>query len=120
MTVVVTARGETVDAEVDSRFGRTAFLLQIDTASGTCQVHSNRPNLQAAQGAGIQTAQRVADLAPDALITGNLGPKAFRVLQAAGIRAYRCKAGTAAEAVRHFQDGNLTELTAANVEGHWV
>lgn len=120
MMVVVTARGETMDSAVDGRFGRTAFLLQIDTESGACQAHSNRPNLQAAQGAGIQTAQSVADLAPDALITGNLGPKAFRVLQAAGIRAYRCQDSTAAEAILRFRDGDLTELTAANVEGHWV
>jgi predicted Fe-Mo cluster-binding NifX family protein len=82
--VIVSARGESVDAAVDSRFGRAAFFLAVDVQSGAARAYSNTPNLEAAQGAGIQAAETVARLGPEAVLTGNVGPKAYRVLQAAG------------------------------------
>jgi predicted Fe-Mo cluster-binding NifX family protein len=118
--VVVSACGESVDAAVDSRFGRAAFFLAVDLESGTVRAHSNQPNLEAAQGAGIQAAETVARLEPEAVLTGNVGPKAFRVLRAAGIRVYRCEQGTVAEAVARFRAGELEELSGATVEGHAV
>jgi predicted Fe-Mo cluster-binding NifX family protein len=117
--VVISARGETLDAAVDSRFGRAAFFLAVDVESGTARAYSNQPNLEAAQGAGIQAAETVARLGPEAVVTGNVGPKAFRVLQAAGIKMYLCGETTVAEAVRQFKAGELTEASAANVAGHW-
>ena len=54
------------------------------------------------------------------MLTGNVGPKAFRVLQAAGIRVYRCGQGTVAEAVARFRAGALEELSGATVEGHSI
>jgi predicted Fe-Mo cluster-binding NifX family protein len=118
--VVVSARGESVDAAVDSRFGRAAFFLAVDVQSGAARAYSNTPNLEAAQGAGIQAAETVARLEPEAVLTGNVGPKAFRVLQAAGIRVYRCEQGTVAEAVARFRAGDLVELSGATVEGHAI
>ena len=118
--VVVSARGETGEAAVDSRFGRAAFFLAVDVQSGAVRAYSNTPNLEAAQGAGIQAAETVAGLGPEAVLTGNVGPKAFRVLQAAGIRVYRCDQGTVAEAVARFRAGELVELSGATVEGHAI
>ena len=37
-----------------------------------------------AQGAGIETAQRVADAGAEAVLSGYVGPKAFEALKAAG------------------------------------
>lgn len=118
--VVVSARGESVDAAVDSRFGRAAYFVAVEVDSGVARAYSNKPNLELAQGAGIQAAEAVARLEPEALISGNVGPKAFRVLQAAGIRVYRCEQGTVAEAVARFRAGALQELSGATVEGHTI
>lgn len=118
--IVVSARGETTEALVDSRFGRTAFFVSVDPATGAVEAHSNKPNLEAPQGAGIQAAQFVAGLGAKVLISGNVGPKAFRVLQAAGIRMYRCEGGTVAEAVSRLKADDLPEVTAATVPGHWA
>jgi predicted Fe-Mo cluster-binding NifX family protein len=120
LMVVVSARGESMDAAVDSRFGRAAFFLAVDLASGAARAHNNTPNLESAQGAGIQAAETVARLEPEAVLTGNVGPKAFRVLRAAGIRVYRCEQGTVAEAVARFRAGELEELSGATVEGHSI
>lgn len=118
--VVVSARGDTMDAAVDSRFGRAPFFIAVDAETGRFQAHSNQPNLQSVQGAGIQAAQLVASLGANVVISGNVGPKAFRVLRAAKIRAFRCDGGTVAEAVARFQAGELPENTEATVPGHWA
>jgi predicted Fe-Mo cluster-binding NifX family protein len=49
-----------------------------------------------------------------------VGPKAFRVLNAAGIKVYLSKEGTAADAMRKLKAGELKEADKANVEGHWA
>jgi predicted Fe-Mo cluster-binding NifX family protein len=62
----------------------------------------------------------VADLGVEAVITGNLGPKAYTVLEAVGIRMVTGVSGTVRQAVQRFIAGELTEAGGPNVEGHWV
>ena len=120
MKVIVTARGESLDAPVDPRFGRARYFILVDTETNEATVHDNTQNLNAAQGAGIQAAETIARLGAEAVISGNVGPKAFRTLSAAGIKVYLCPNGTAAEAMRRFQAGELTAVADANVAGHWA
>ena len=120
MKLIVTSTGRTLADPVDLRFGRARHFLLVDTETGTVTVHENTQNLNAAQGAGIQSGETVARLGATAVVTGNVGPKAFRMLKAAGVSVYLCGEGTAEDAVRKFKDGELKETTAANVEGHWA
>ena len=120
MKVVVTAQGNELSSEVDLRFGRAGNLIVMDTETGDFQAHSNTTNLNAAQGAGIQTGRNVAELDAEALITGNVGPNAFKVLSAAGVKIFLSEKQTVAEAIESFKAGKLKEVNQANVEGHWV
>jgi predicted Fe-Mo cluster-binding NifX family protein len=120
MKIVFTAQGETLEAPLDPRFGRAAKFIVVDTDNGALAAHDNAQNLNAAQGAGIQAAQTVAGLGVQAVVTGNCGPKAFRVLRAAGIQVFTTQAATVAEALALYHAGTLTEAKAANVEGHWA
>jgi predicted Fe-Mo cluster-binding NifX family protein len=79
----------------------------------------NTQNLNAAQGAGVQAAQKVAELHVDAVITGHCGPKAFRVLDAAGIKVYLGVDGTVKDAVEMFKTGKFLEAKSPDVKGHW-
>ncbi len=119
MNLIVTSSGATLESPVDPRFGRARHFLVIDRDSMTFVAHDNAQNLNAAQGAGIQAAQAVARLGGDVLITGHCGPKAFRVLKAAGIRVYTTRAATVKEAVERFAAGTLVEAKDADVESHW-
>jgi predicted Fe-Mo cluster-binding NifX family protein len=119
MKIVVTAQGGGLDSAVDPRFGRAAQFLLISTVSGEFTAHSNAQNLNAAQGAGIQAAQTVARLGAEAVVTGHVGPKAFAVLDTAGIGVYTGASGTVRDAVEAFKSGKLQAAKAANVEGHW-
>jgi predicted Fe-Mo cluster-binding NifX family protein len=120
MKLIVTSAGSTLADPLDPRFGRARFFLLVDTETGAVSVHENTQNLNAAQGAGIQSGETVARLGATAVVTGNVGPKAFRILNAAGIKVYLCEQGTVADAVRRFKAGELKEAPAANVEGHWA
>ena len=119
MKIAVTAQGQDSGSQVDPRFGRAMYFIVIDSDSGQCTAHSNELNVNAAQGAGIQAARAVAQLGVAAVLTGNVGPKAFAALQAAGIQVYLGASGTVAEAVAQWKAGSLQPAGKPNVEGHW-
>ncbi len=120
MKVAVSASGKTMDAQVDPRFGRTAFFLAVDLDSGAFEVCDNVQNLNAVQGAGIQAARNVAGLGVGAVLTGNVGPKALAALRAAGVKVYAGATGSVREAVEQYKAGQLVETSEATVEGHWM
>jgi predicted Fe-Mo cluster-binding NifX family protein len=120
MKVVVTSQGTELTSEVDPRFGRAKYLLVVDTESGEVTCHDNTQNLNAAQGAGIQAGRNVLDLGVTAVITGNVGPKAFATLQSGGLEVYIGAQGTVEEAVEQFNQGLLDQGEGANVQGHWT
>jgi predicted Fe-Mo cluster-binding NifX family protein len=90
-----------------------------DTETDGFEAVDNKMNLNAAQGAGIQTAQNVAATGAGAVIGANFGPKAVQVLQAAGIKMFLCSAGTVKEALEDYKAGKLAEASGANVRSHW-
>ncbi len=120
MRIAVSTTGDTLAAAIDRRFGRTAGFLVVDLDSGASEYIANSQNLRAAQGAGIQAAQNVAATGAEAVLTGHCGPKAFRVLAAAGIAVYLDAQGTVAEALERFRSGEWEPCEDADVEGHWV
>jgi len=120
MKVAVTAQGQELASMVDLRFGRARWILVVDTETGEYQAHDNTVHLNAPQGAGIQTGQNVANLGVEAVITGNVGPNAFRVLNAANIKIFLAAQQTVEQAVAAFKEGRLQDIQQANVEGHWA
>jgi predicted Fe-Mo cluster-binding NifX family protein len=120
MKVVVTATGESLDSELDPRFGRAPRFIFVDTESGAMQAVDNSGGVQAAQGAGVQAAEVVSRLGAECVVTGHCGPKAFRALQAAGIEVYTGASGTVAEAVEQLKAGRLERAGAPDVGGHWA
>lgn len=117
--IAFTTSGSDLSASLDRRFGRAPKFLIYDMDSKTFEMVDNTQNLNAAQGAGIQSAQTVANTGAKAIVTGNCGPNAFRVLKAAGVRIFTTDLPTVADALEAFQAGKLEEADSANVKGHW-
>jgi len=118
--VAFTTSGDHFDASLDSRFGRAPKFLIYDMDSETFEIIDNKQNLNAAQGAGIQSAETVARSGAKALVTGHCGPNAFRVLSAAGIRIFHSDAKTVAAALEEYRRGLLPVVDGADQEGHWI
>ncbi|RJP64976.1 MAG: dinitrogenase iron-molybdenum cofactor biosynthesis protein [Candidatus Abyssobacteria bacterium SURF_17] len=120
MKIAITAQGDQMDSPVDPRFGRAKWFAVIDTETGSHRFVDNAQNFAAAQGAGIQAGSNVAKLGVGAVVTGNVGPKAFATLHAAGIKVYLGANGTVQDALNQYTAGTLTLAQDANVAGHWV
>ena len=120
MKIAISAQGAGLDSPVDPRFGRARYFIVADTETGGISAYDNTVNLNAAQGAGIQAAKNVADLGVQAVITGNVGPKAYSTLSAAGIEIYTGATGTVRYILDAFRAGKLSPTQRSNVEGHWL
>ena len=120
MIIAVSAKGKTLDSEIDPRFGRASGFLIIETDTMSFEWVDNNQNLNLPQGAGIQSAQNVSKHKVEAVLTGNCGPKAFMTLSAAKIQVITGIRGTVDQAVKDFINGKLTVSDDANVEGHWM
>jgi len=120
MKIAITAQGTELASEVDPRFGRASYFLVVDTDTGECTPVDNTVNLNSAQGAGVQSGMKVADLGVEALVSGHVGPKAFSVLKTAGVKMYTGATGSVADALEAFKEGKLTLAEDADVDGHWA
>ena len=119
MKIAVTSKGTDLDAQVDPRFGRAAYVLIVDSDSLDFEVLDNATNVNAFKGAGIQAATMVSDKGVEVLLTGFCGPNAFKVLEAAKIGVANDAAGSIRDAVKAYLDGKLPLSDKANVEGQW-
>ncbi len=120
MKIAVTSTGSNLKSEMDPRFGRAAYLIIVDPDTMEFKVLENSQNRNLSQGAGIQAGKTIVDNGAEVLITGFVGPKAFVVLESAGIKIVSGAEGRVEDVIRDFKAGKLKESQTANVEGHWV
>jgi predicted Fe-Mo cluster-binding NifX family protein len=120
MKVAIPTAGTKPADAVESRFGRAPRILVVDVDSGQYHLYENTHNMQAAQGAGIQTAQLVNKAGADWLLAGHCGPKAFQVLSAAGIKIAVGVEGTITDVIERFKSGEYQPAESPDVEGHWA
>ena len=120
MKIAVTSNGKDLSAQVDLRFGRCDHFIIIDSDTNAFDVLDNKQSLDLPQGAGIQAGKTIANARADVLITGNCGPKAFMVLERAGIQVVTGANGTITEVVQKYKEGEFQSAKSANVDGHWM
>jgi len=116
--ICVTSSGNTLDALVDPRFGRAAYLTIVDSESMAFEAVPNAA-AGAMGGAGIQAAQTLANRGVSVLITGNVGPNAFQALKSSGVKIVVGANGTIREVIEKFKRGELKETGSPTVEGHF-
>jgi predicted Fe-Mo cluster-binding NifX family protein len=117
MKIAVTATGEGLDAPASPIFGRSQYIVLVETDTMESETLSN-PAVSAAGGAGIQAAQFLASKGIQALVTGNVGPNAFQVFGAAGIPVYLYTGSSVREAVEAFNKGELTQTGGPSARSH--
>lgn len=120
MKIAVTATAPELDADMDPRFGRAHYFVILDDEGNILATHDNASTRNAMQGAGIQAGKFLADNNVEVLLTGHVGPNAYRTLEAAGIKVGVEMSGTVREALEAFKSGNVTFAAAPNAEAHWV
>ena len=114
MKVAVSARGSTPDSDIDERMGRAYWLMIYETDNNSWQAINNDASRNAMNGAGQQTASLLLGLGVDAVLTGEIGPRAFRILSQAGVDIYLGAAGTVMDTLVSWHDGHLVKTATAN------
>jgi predicted Fe-Mo cluster-binding NifX family protein len=109
MKIAFTTKGTEWDSMIDPRLGRTEFILLYDDETDDFSHYDNRAIENAAHGAGPQTVQKLFELNPDVLITGNgPGGNAAAVLMNSPMKIY-VGAGemSVKEALSAYKNGEL-------------
>lgn len=114
--LAVSATGESMDSPMDPRFGRCSYFVVVDADGSHKAVRNTGQAL--GNGAGIQAAQQIVDMGVGAVITGDVGPNAFRVLSAGNVRMYVGGSGTVASALEAYRRGDLRQTASSTSPGH--
>ncbi|HPJ01796.1 MAG TPA: NifB/NifX family molybdenum-iron cluster-binding protein [Candidatus Limiplasma sp.] len=109
MKIAVSATGNSMDSQMDQRFGRAASFIIVQTETMEFEALDNNASASAG-GAGISAAQMIADKDVKAVITGNVGPNAMNVLKAASIEIYKGLNATVKENVEQYNKGTLEKI----------
>jgi predicted Fe-Mo cluster-binding NifX family protein len=118
MKIAVSAIGQNLDTEIDPRFGRCQYFIIVDPETMEFEMIPNS-SFSAGGGAGIATAQTIISKGIEAVITGNCGPNAYNVLEAAGIKIFTGVAGRIKDAIEDYKAGKLNASSRSNVASHF-
>ncbi len=80
MKFIITSTGNSLNSKFDIRFGRSSWFCVYDTTEKTTHFIENS-NKNANGGAGTKTAEMVAEMEVDSVISGDFGPKAKSMLE---------------------------------------
>lgn len=108
------------DCKINNTFGRSPYFLIVDTETNERNFIPNTQNLNAVQGAGIQSAQNLIKSNVNALITKHCGPKAFKVLKSEEVQIFITEEEDIDKVIELYKQGRLTTINEANVSGHWM
>ncbi len=117
MKILVTAQNADSGQPLDVRFGRCPIFIIYDTEQKTFEAVNN-PGSESGGGAGIAAAQKAAELKVDAVITGQVGPNAFEVLNAANIKVYTGQSGIVRDILENWQTIQIEPQSAPTVQSH--
>jgi predicted Fe-Mo cluster-binding NifX family protein len=110
MRVGISANGGDLNSKVGDRFGRCLWFLVVDSDSLEFEALENR-HAQEGMGAGMAAAKDLIDAHVDAVISGQVGPKAYEILKAVGIDIFVVSGGiTVKDALERLKRGELRKM----------
>jgi predicted Fe-Mo cluster-binding NifX family protein len=111
MNILITVQNPEIKSNVDPKFGRTPWFLKVNTDTKEWEAVANSA-IHHSGGAGVAAAQSAVDQRVQAVISGDFGPNAAAVLNAASIKMYKFSPDvmTGEDALNKFLQGSLEEF----------
>jgi predicted Fe-Mo cluster-binding NifX family protein len=108
MNLIISAQQTKLESPLDDRFGRSPWLIEMDTETKQWEAFPN-PGASQSGGAGVAAAQFVIDHKANAVISGDFGPHAVSAFQAANIKMYLFTRDvtTVQQAIDYFKQDKL-------------
>jgi predicted Fe-Mo cluster-binding NifX family protein len=101
MKIAITSEGNTLNAQIDSRFGRCAYFAIYDTETKQTEFLEN-PAKDASGGAGPAAVQFVAKQGVSKIVAGEFGGKTQPLFQSLDIEMINEKNKTILEIIKRF------------------
>ena len=114
--MAVTSKGDDLDGEI-APMARSPFFIIFE---GTPENHLVMENLIRKGGSesALRTAAELVKQRVDIVITGTIGPRAYRQLEEAGIKVHAGCEGTVSEALKKCLKGKLPICDKATYGGY--
>lgn len=112
MKIAISVTTPKANAAFESRFGRAAAFIIVDTDTDERQVIAN-PATRLGGGAGIRAAEFLIRQHVEAVVSGAFGPKASDVLHSSAVHLYTARSGTVDDLVARLLKGDLTAVEEA-------
>ncbi|MBK5242287.1 NifB/NifX family molybdenum-iron cluster-binding protein [Clostridium sp.] len=117
MKIAISSAGKASDDLLDTVFGRCEYFQIHDTESEDIKVIENKGKT-ASGGAGIVASNQLVDENVNVIITGNLGPNAFEIIEKSGIKAYKCDSIVINLVLLKYNNGELEQLKMSGPARH--
>ncbi len=118
MKICITSQGDKLESMLDPRFGRCSYFIVVDTETMKNEAIENS-STEASGGAGIKSAQLMAEKGVKKVLTGNCGPNAFQTLKAANIEVITGLSGNIKDILMRYLNGELKNADEKpSVESH--
>ncbi len=112
--IAVAADGKKLNSYVSPLFGRARYFLIVDPNTGEYKAIRNPfRNLDGA--AGVRAAQLIAKEVDDGVITGDIGPNAYNVLNGLGMNVYTGFTGESGKAVENYKSNKIAAAKSYTV-----
>lgn len=112
--IAICSSGDKPSDLVDGRFGRCQYFIIWNPQESKFTSLKNS-GMEAAHGAGTGAAQVLLQNQVGTVLASRIGPKAFQVLNAAGIKIYSAEENmTVEELLKKYHNGQLTTISQSN------
>ena len=114
MRIAVPAVEDKAEGSISPVFARAQYFAVAEIENGEIKNWNSvkNPAVNERGGAGILAARMLAEQGVEAVIVISLGPRAFQVLKASGIKIYQGRHGSVKENAEAFARGELQEFAA--------
>ena len=111
MKIAISSTSKNIEDKIDETFGRCLYFIIAEIEDGKIKGIEaiENENINQTTGAGVSTAQLVAGKEIEAVITGNVGPRALDVLNQFNIKIY-VGGGSVKKSIQDFIDNKLKEI----------
>ncbi|MEA2097878.1 MAG: NifB/NifX family molybdenum-iron cluster-binding protein [Patescibacteria group bacterium] len=111
MKIAVSSTDKNIESDISDVFGRCPYFIIAEIKDGKIEKTETIKNKSIDQnsGAGVSTVQLIAENNVNAIITGNVGPKALDVLNQFNIEIYFGE-GIIKDALQAFIDKKLKKI----------
>jgi predicted Fe-Mo cluster-binding NifX family protein len=111
LKIAISSKGKNLDGIVSEVFGRCPYFLIVETDGKRILKTEAIENASSNQAGatGISAAQAIAEKGVNAIIAGNIGPRALDVFRQFGIETFQGK-GSAKDALGKFLESKLPKF----------